>query len=115
MNEPTGGEVLFDGKDVTKIKGKKEMSLFRHEVQMIFQDPYASLNPRMKVRYRAEGIDATGLALKHQKNVQKVDELLKPSDRTLHMVPVPHEFSGGQRQRIGIARALGNRTTLHYL
>ena len=58
LNNPTGGEVLFDGQDVMKIKGKKPLADFRREVQMVFQDPYASLNPRMKVRdIIAEGID----------------------------------------------------------
>src|SRR5699024_9797277 len=108
LNEPTGGEVLFDGKDVTKIKGKKEMSLFRHEVQMIFQDPYASLNPRMKVRdIIAEGIDVNGLAKTPEERSKKVDELLKTVGlNPTHGTRYPHEFSGGQRQRIGIARAL---------
>ena len=63
LNEPTDGEILFDGQDITKIKDKKGLTKFRHDVQMIFQDPYASLNPRMKVRdIIAEGIDVNGLA-----------------------------------------------------
>lgn len=108
LNEPTGGEILFDGQDVTKLKGKQAMTKFRHEVQMIFQDPYASLNPRMKVRdIIAEGIDVNGLAKSPEERAEKVNELLKivglnPSHGTRY----PHEFSGGQRQRIGIARAL---------
>ncbi|KAF1300545.1 MULTISPECIES: ABC transporter ATP-binding protein [Enterococcus] len=108
LNEPTGGEVDFDGVDVTKIKGKAALKEFRRDVQMIFQDPYASLNPRMKVRdIIAEGIDINGLAASDTERNNRVDELLKivglnPSHGTRY----PHEFSGGQRQRIGIARAL---------
>ncbi|EOE6430368.1 ABC transporter ATP-binding protein [Enterococcus hirae] len=108
LNEPTDGEIFFDGKDVTKLKGKQEMAKFRREVQMIFQDPYASLNPRMKVRdIIAEGIDVNGLVKSPEERSEKVDELL----RTVRLNPshgtrYPHEFSGGQRQRIGIARAL---------
>ena len=107
LNEPTGGEVLFDGKDVTKIKGKKEMSLFRHEVQMIFQDPYASLNPRMTVGdIIAEGMEIHKMydADKRKKKVQELLELVGLNKE--HANRFPHEFSGGQRQRIGIARAL---------
>ena len=108
LNEPTDGEIFFDGKDVTKLKGKQEMAKFRREVQMIFQDPYASLNPRMKVRdIIAEGIDVNGLVKSPEERSEKVDELLRtvglnPSHGTRYL----HEFSGGQRQRIGIARAL---------
>ena len=108
LNNPTGGEVLFDGQDVMKIKGKKPLADFRREVQMVFQDPYASLNPRMKVRdIIAEGIDINGLAKNEKERNDRVDELLRivglnPSHGTRY----PHEFSGGQRQRIGIARAL---------
>ena len=108
LNNPTGGEVLFDGQDVMKIKGKKPLADFRREVQMVFQDPYASLNPRMKVRdIIAEGIDINGLAKNEKERNDRVDELsrtvgLNPSHGTRYA----HEFSGGQRQRIGIARAL---------
>lgn len=108
LNQPTGGVVDFDGMNVTKIKGKAALKEFRRNVQMIFQDPYASLNPRMKVRdIIAEGIDINGLASSLEERNARVDELLKivglnPSHGTRY----PHEFSGGQRQRIGIARAL---------
>src|SRR5699024_8274176 len=78
LNEPTDGEIFFDGKDVTKLKGKQEMAKFRREVQMIFQDPYASLNPRMKVRdIIAEGIDVNGLVKSPEERSEKVDELLR--------------------------------------
>lgn len=108
LNNPTGGEVLFDGQDVMKIKGKKPMADFRREVQMVFQDPYASLNPRMKVRdIIAEGIDINGLAKNEKERNDRVDELLRTVGlNPSHGTRYPHEFSGGQRQRIGIARAL---------
>lgn len=108
LNEPTDGEIFFDGKDVTKLKGKQEMAKFRREVQMIFQDPYASLNPRMKVRdIIADGIDVNGLVKSPEERSEKVDELLRTVGlNPSHGTRYPHEFSGGQRQRIGIARAL---------
>ncbi|EMF0277131.1 ATP-binding cassette domain-containing protein [Enterococcus hirae] len=108
LNEPTDGEIFFDGKDVIKLKGKQEMAKFRREVQMIFQDPYASLNPRMKVRdIIAEGIDVNGLVKSPEERSEKVDELLRTVGlNPSHGTRYPHEFSGGQRQRIGIARAL---------
>ena len=81
---------------------------FRRDVQMIFQDPYASLNPRMKVNdIIAEGIDVNGLAKTPKEREEKVNELLKTVGlNPSHSTRYPHEFSGGQRQRIGIARAL---------
>ncbi|EOT49471.1 MULTISPECIES: ABC transporter ATP-binding protein [Enterococcus] len=108
LNEPTDGQILFNGDDVMKIKGKKDLAKFRREVQMIFQDPYASLNPRMKVRdIIAEGIDVNGLAQNTQERNQRVDDLLRTVGlNPSHGTRYPHEFSGGQRQRIGIARAL---------
>lgn len=108
MNEPTDGEILFDGQDITKIKDKKGLTKFRYDVQMIFQDPYASLNPRMKVRdIIAEGIDVNGLAKSSEERAKKVDDLLRTVGlNPSHGTRYPHEFSGGQRQRIGIARAL---------
>ncbi|MEG0256145.1 MAG: ATP-binding cassette domain-containing protein [Vagococcus sp.] len=108
LYHPTSGEIQFDGEDVTKIKGRKNMNQFRRDVQMIYQDPYASLNPRMKVKdIIAEGIDVHGLAKNDEDRTNRVNDLLKtvgldPSHGTRY----PHEFSGGQRQRIGIARAL---------
>ncbi len=108
LNTPTDGTITFDGKDVMKLKGKKELKDFRREVQMIFQDPYASLNPRMKVRdIIAEGIDINHLAKNDKERNARVDELLKTVGlNPSHGTRYPHEFSGGQRQRIGIARAL---------
>ncbi|GCF92641.1 peptide ABC transporter ATP-binding protein [Enterococcus florum] len=108
LNHPTGGEINFDGQDVMQISGKEGMKEFRRQVQMIFQDPYASLNPRMKVRdIIAEGIDVNGLAQTDTERNERVDQLLKTVGlNPNHGTRYPHEFSGGQRQRIGIARAL---------
>ncbi|MFU1881075.1 oligopeptide ABC transporter ATP-binding protein Opp1F, partial [Enterococcus faecium] len=78
LYDPTAGEILFDGKDISKIKSKADMQAFRRDVQMIFQDPYASLNPRMKVNdIIAEGIDVNGLAKTPKEREEKVNELLK--------------------------------------
>lgn len=108
LNKPTGGEILYDGQDVTKIKGKKAETAFRKDVQMIFQDPHASLNPRMKVKdIIAEGLDVNGLVQSKQERDQRVNQLLETVGlNPSHSSRYPHEFSGGQRQRIGIARAL---------
>lgn len=101
------GEIHFNGNDVSKIKGA-ELKKFREKVQMIFQDPQASLNGRMRVKdIIAEGIDVNGLAKNNEDRTEKVKELLKLVGLNQdHMTRYPHEFSGGQRQRIGIARAL---------
>ena len=101
------GEIHFNGNDVSKIKGA-ELKKFREKVQMIFQDPQASLNGRMRVKdIIAEGIDVNGLAKNNEERTEKVKELLKLVGLNQdHMTRYPHEFSGGQRQRIGIARAL---------
>ncbi|MGL5685731.1 MAG: ATP-binding cassette domain-containing protein, partial [Vagococcus fluvialis] len=102
LYNPTSGEIKFDGEDVAKIKVRQNMSQFRRDVQMIYQDPYASLNPRMKVKdIIAEGIDVHGLVKTEEERTNRVNELLKtvgldPSHGTRY----PHEFSGGQRQRI---------------
>src|ERR671937_3136751 len=104
--EPTDGKILFSGTDITN-KRRRQMRELRREIQIVFQDPYASLNPRMTVReIVAEPLRVHGL-YKGQGGRQKVDELL----RTVGLSPesgnrFPHEFSGGQRQRIGFARAL---------
>jgi oligopeptide transport system ATP-binding protein len=108
LYEPTHGEVDFDGTDVTKLKKRKELHEFRKSVQMIFQDPYASLNSRMKVKdIIAEGIDIHGLAANPTDRDKQVADLLELVGLNAdHSTRYPHEFSGGQRQRIGIARAL---------
>ncbi len=84
------------------------MNTFRRDVQMIFQDPYASLNGRMKVQdIIAEGIDINGLAKSETERNERVNELLRTVGlNPNHGTRYPHEFSGGQRQRIGVARAL---------
>lgn len=108
LYNPTDGTILFDGEDVSRIKGRENLQRFRQEVQMIFQDPYASLNPRMKVKdIIAEGIDVHGLATDQEDRERQVNDLLETVGlNASHGTRYPHEFSGGQRQRIGIARAL---------
>lgn len=102
----TDGTVLFEDKTIPKTG--TAMREFRKEAQMIFQDPYASLNSRMKVRdIIAEGIDIHGLATSKEDREQQVQQLLQMVGlNPEHANRYPHEFSGGQRQRIGIARAL---------
>ena len=104
--EPTDGSIIFDGQDVTRLSGNKLRSI-RSNFQMVFQDPYASLNPRMRVGdIIAEPLIVNGLA-NRRKAVEKVIELLERVGlREQDRLRYPHEFSGGQRQRIGIARAL---------
>ncbi len=108
LYKPTDGEILFEGKEIANLKKGKELLEFRKEAQMIFQDPYASLDGRMKVRdIIAEGIDIHGLAKTTEERDAMVDELLETVGLNKeHANRYPHEFSGGQRQRIGIARAL---------
>lgn len=108
LYQPTDGEILFEGKDIATLTKGKELLEFRKEAQMIFQDPYASLDSRMKVRdIIAEGIDIHHLAASKEERNQMVDELLETVGLNReHANRYPHEFSGGQRQRIGIARAL---------
>jgi len=106
LYRPTSGNVHFDGADLTKIKGE-ELRAMRRKMQMIFQDPYASLNPRMTVgEIVREPLIVHNVATESEANerVKQLLELVKlnPSFSTRY----PHEFSGGQRQRIGIARAL---------
>jgi oligopeptide transport system ATP-binding protein len=108
LYEATDGEVLYKGENVHGKKNKKDLKKFNRSMQMIFQDPYASLNPRMKVSdVIAEGIDIHDLAKSKQERMEMVYELLETVGLNReHANRYPHEFSGGQRQRIGIARAL---------
>ncbi|WP_125580725.1 ABC transporter ATP-binding protein [Levilactobacillus cerevisiae] len=108
LYEPTSGEILFNGKNVDNFKSKADQREFRQDMQMIFQDPYASLNPRMKVKdIVAEGIDINHLAKDDADRTKRVEDLLETVGLNKdHSSRYPHEFSGGQRQRIGIARAL---------
>ncbi|GAA3198544.1 ABC transporter ATP-binding protein [Lentilactobacillus kefiri] len=108
LYEPTAGKIIFDGQDVSKLDSKKQQQTFRRNMQMIFQDPYASLNPRMKVKdIVAEGIDINHLAKDDADRSKQVEDLLETVGLNKdHSSRYPHEFSGGQRQRIGIARAL---------
>ena len=108
LYQPTDGEILFEGKNIATLTKGKELLEFRKEAQMIFQDPYASLDSRMKVRdIIAEGIDIHHLAATKEERNQMVDELLETVGLNReHANRYPHEFSGGQRQRIGIARVL---------
>lgn len=108
LYDATGGQVLFNGDDVHGKKSRSQLKNFNRKMQMIFQDPYASLNPRMKVAdIIAEGIDIHGLAPNKQDRLKRVHDLLETVGLNKeHAGRYPHEFSGGQRQRIGIARAL---------
>ena len=110
--EPTAGRILFDGRDITRL-GRRDMRPVRREIQIVFQDPYASLNPRMTV----SEIVAEPLRIHNiyggSEGKKRVAELL----RTVGLSPehgnrFPHEFSGGQRQRIGVARALALNPSL---
>lgn len=106
LYEPTAGEMIFDGENIFTFSSKQMMSVKRN-IQMIFQDPYSSLNPRMTVRdIVAEPLDVHKLAGRRERT-DRVHELLDLVGlNTEHANRFPHEFSGGQRQRIGIARAL---------
>jgi oligopeptide transport system ATP-binding protein len=103
---PTGGKVVFNGQDLFALSGSA-LKTMRRELQIIFQDPYSSLDPRMPVGESiAEGLEAHGIGTKRDRNEIVVNYLKKVGLESYHARRYPHEFSGGQRQRIGIARAL---------
>lgn len=104
--EPTAGEVFFDGKNVLQLRGAALQAL-RREMQIVFQDPYASLDPRLPVGESImEGLRIHGIGTPKERR-ERVEELLRRVGlEPYHAYRYPHEFSGGQRQRIGIARAL---------
>lgn len=106
LYEATGGKVLFEGKDISKLRGK-ELLAFRKNAQVIFQDPYASLDPRMTIgEIITEGMDVH-LKLSEKEKEKRVTELLhKVGLNAEYANRFAHELSGGQRQRVGIARAL---------
>jgi oligopeptide transport system ATP-binding protein len=105
--EPTDGGIKFEGQEITKVD-KGEMRALRRQMQIIFQDPYASLNPRMTVgSIIGEPLEIHKIARGSAKEDQVASLLQKVGLRAEDMRKYPHEFSGGQRQRIGIARALG--------
>ncbi|MEL3710837.1 ATP-binding cassette domain-containing protein [Staphylococcus borealis] len=108
LNDITSGEILYEGQDIQKISKRKDLLKFNKKIQMIFQDPYASLNPRLKVMdIVAEGIGIHKLASGKKDRKRRVYDLLETVGLSKeHANRYPHEFSGGQRQRIGIARAL---------
>src|SRR5882757_7956720 len=104
--DPTAGTVHFDGRDLSMI-GRSDLRGLRREMQLVFQDPYASLNPRMRVRsIVGEGLEIHKLARGREKENRIVELLNMVGMGADAMDRFPHEFSGGQRQRIGIARAL---------
>ena len=104
--EPTAGVINFEGKDVAKFE-KQEIKQFRRNVQMIFQDPFASLNPRMTVGdIVGEPLKVHNIGLKNDRSNRISEMLEKVGLEPIYRRRFPHEFSGGQRQRIGIARVL---------
>jgi oligopeptide transport system ATP-binding protein len=104
--QPTSGEVHFEGEDITKMS-QSEMKKIRKEIQMVFQDPYASLNPRSTIRSILETPLITHGNKNKKSRTQIIENLIeKIGLRKEQLDRYPHEFSGGQRQRIGIARAL---------
>lgn len=106
LHEPTSGEVIFEGQDIVKL-GNKDLQKLRREMQIIFQDPYASLNPRLSIySIVSEPLKIHGIGDKASQKAKVADLLSKVGLDPKYMSRYPHEFSGGQRQRIGIARAL---------
>ncbi|TQR21435.1 ABC transporter ATP-binding protein [Psychrobacillus vulpis] len=104
--EPTEGEVIYDGQNINKLKGN-DLRNIRRELQMVFQDPYSSLNPRKRVgTILEETLKIHKMGNKKERTEQVMNILNKVGFQREHYYRFPHEFSGGQRQRIGLARAL---------
>lgn len=113
LQEPTDGRIYFRGKDISNLK-EREMRSIRREVQIMFQDPYASLDPRMTVGdIIAEPLDIQKIYKDPKERLDRILELMELCGLNKNYITrYPHEFSGGQRQRIGIARALSVRPSL---
>jgi len=106
LHEPTSGEVIFEGQDIVNLHNR-DLQKLRREMQIIFQDPYASLNPRLSVlSIVGEALKIHGIGTKADRKDRVAELLRKVGLDPKYMSRYPHEFSGGQRQRIGIARAL---------
>ena len=107
--EPTSGSMLFEGVDVFALRGR-ELKAMRRNMQIVFQDPFSSLDPRMPIGESvSEGLEIHGVGNAKQRREVMLDTLRKVGLEQYHAKRYPHEFSGGQRQRIGIARALALR------
>lgn len=107
LEEPTSGKVIFEGKDITTL-GKRDMRALRKDMQLIFQDPFSSLDPRMTVSQAIEEpLKMAGLYKDHNQRFRRVLELMDTVGLAQRLVNTyPHELDGGRRQRIGVARAL---------
>ena len=104
--EPTAGTVSFDGRNILEL-GERELKDIRREMQIIFQDPYASLDPRVPIgESLMEGLNIHNIGTRQERFDVMLDVMQKVGLEPYHARRYPHEFSGGQRQRIGIARAL---------
>ena len=106
LTPATAGEILFDGQDIGKLKNE-QMRQMRKKMQMIFQDPYSCLNPRMNILELVRApldVFKVGTSAERLDKVKEMLEIVGMGEQ--HMMRYPHEFSGGQRQRVGIARAL---------
>ncbi len=114
LMNPTSGQIFFEGKDITHLDAEKTR-LLRKDLQIVFQDPYASLNPRMTVgQIVAEPMIVQGVS-KSDATARVSDLLVRCGLAREHAARYPHEFSGGQRQRVGVARALANDPKVIFL